>query len=109
MQRRNSFSFELLILSLLTRLQDDLVWNIYEFGLFQYRIKFLDANTREKFTNLADLWEVSRVSSTVGATDIEEALKGHVSTLAACQWDDDDVAFTEIDMLTSTFALFHIA
>jgi hypothetical protein len=24
------------------------------------------------------------------------------------QWDDDDVAFTEIDMLTSTFALFQI-
>lgn len=40
---------------------------------------------------------------------IEKALKGHVSTLAACQWDDDDVALTEIDILTLTFALFQIS
>jgi hypothetical protein len=101
--------FKFLVAHLLTILQDALMWVITNFGWFQYRIKFPDANTMDKFTNLANLWEPSRVKSTTDITDIETALKGHVSTLAACQWDDDNVAFTEIDMLTSTFALFQIS
>src|ERR1700744_5446238 len=93
-------------MSLLTLPQDALVWNITLVGWFQYRVKFPDAYTMERFTTLANLWEHSRVRSTVDMTDIESALRGHVLTLAANQWDNDDVAFTEIDMLTATFALF---
>lgn len=85
------------------------MWTITEKGLFQYRIKFPGANTMDKFTNLAALWQSLRVKSTTGIMYIEKALKGHVSTLAACQWDDDDVALTEIDILTLTFALFQIS
>ena len=95
-------------MSLLTLSQDALVWNISPFGL-KYRVNLREVNMVEKFAALAMLWECSKVASVVDTANIERALMGHVSTLAACQWDDDDVAFTEIDMLTSTFALFHIS
>ena len=52
--------------------------------------------------------ERSKASSNVRVDKMAlRSLKGHVSELLACQWDDEEQAFEEVDTLTSTFALFN--
>ena len=65
----------------------------------------------KKFSYLVSLWECARTSNGSLCISVdakaERALKGHVKGLAACQWDDEEQALAEVDVLTSTFALFH--
>jgi hypothetical protein len=88
--------------------QDDLVWNISLKGFIQYRVRFANTGAVDKFSHLVGLWECSRASNNL-SVDVAagRALKGHVIELAMCKWDDEESAFAEIDVLTSTFALFH--
>lgn len=87
------------------------MWYISFFGLVQYRIEFTNKSTAEKFSYVVNLWESSKAPREALGISVDamvkHALKGHVSELMACQWDDEERAFDEIDILTSTFALFH--
>ena len=97
-----------------------MVWYITHFadpafGWVRYRVRFATINVVEKFSYLVSLWEHTRTSSKALGISLdataEHALKGHVLDLVLelekCRWDDDENAFAEIDILTSTFALFH--
>jgi hypothetical protein len=85
------------------------VWYLSYPNLSQYYVRVRDRTAVEKFSNLVNLWECSKAR--IGDVRVDEmalhAMKGHVSELVACQWDDEEQAFEEIDTLTSTFALFH--
>lgn len=87
------------------------MWYISFFHLFEYRIRFTNTSVVEKFSYLVSLWECSRTSNKILGISVdstaERALEGHVSELAAYQWDDEEHAFAEVDVLTSTFALFN--
>lgn len=87
------------------------MWYLSFFGLFQYRVRFTNLSVVNKFSYLVSLWEYARTSNRCldisADAAVERALKDHVKELAAYQWDDEEQAFADIDVLTSTFALFH--
>lgn len=93
----------------LTCFQDALVRHISLLGFFQYSIRFSNTSAVEEFSKMVSLCECSRTPNGASgiSADAERALKGLVLELGAYQWDDEENAFTEIDMLTSTFALLH--
>jgi hypothetical protein len=70
-------------------------------GMIQYSIRLRDVHASDMFGDLADDWMSSR-----GEGGIDNGLYDKVvSNLAGSRWEDDEAAFGEIDMLTSTFAL----
>lgn len=82
--------------------------------MVKYHVKFANPTMVEKFSSLVNLWENTSPNALVaeeGGTRVQAAvnvLRGHVLKLAAHQYDDEENAFAEIDMLTSSFALFHM-
>ena len=90
------------------------MWHITLFGMVEYHVKFASLNTVEKFLSLVNLWGNTSPNALVAEEDgisVQAAvnvLRGHILKLAAHQYDDKENAFAEIDMLTSSFALFHM-
>lgn len=84
------------------------MWHLTDPFLYQFRVRFTNRTASEKFSDLVGLMERSKASSDVRVDKMaSRSLKGHVSELLACQWDDEEQAFEEVDTLTSTFALFN--
>ena len=85
------------------------MWYISLVGWVEYRVKFMNMNAVENFSNLVGRWGCSR--SDVSGREVDatavSVLRGHVLELAARQYDDEESAFAEIDMLTSSFALLY--
>ena len=84
------------------------MWYITEFAMFEYRVKFANPGMAEKFSSLVNLLgspsgtESDGISAQVAVND----LRDHVLKLAGRQYDDDEEsAFAEIDIETSSFAL----
>lgn len=82
--------------------QDALTWTITDPTVVGYRIRFENVHASDKFAVLASCWKDSK-GSEGGKYD---GLRRVVLEIAANEWDDEEIAFEEIDMLTSTFALF---
>jgi hypothetical protein len=83
-----------------------LTWTITFTGLKQYKVKFENMRASDKFAALASLWTESRESSIAECRKYSAVLHRVASTLAGSQWEDDVIAFNEVEMLTSTFSLF---
>ena len=83
-------------------------WYVALPPLFGYKISFKNVKASEKFSLLVDRWESSRprrFDIAAGTKSMVDLQRGVLELVPVYQWEDDDVAFTEIDMLTSTFAL----
>jgi hypothetical protein len=82
--------------------QDALTWTITDPTVVEYRIRFKNVHASDKFAVLASCWKDAKGSE--GGK--YNGLRTVVSGIAGNQWDDEEIAFEEIDILTSTFALF---
>lgn len=81
--------------------KDVLAWTITDIIGFEYRVGFRDSHASEEFAVLANFWTHSRVSG-----EFDNELHAVVKEFAGNLWESEEDAFTEIDAVTSTFALF---
>jgi hypothetical protein len=81
--------------------KDALTWTITEkFGI-QYRVRFENSRASDKFAVFAGFWTYSRESG-----EYNNALRTIALGFAGSLWESEEEAFTEMDTITSTFALF---
>jgi hypothetical protein len=75
-------------------------------GLEQYRVKFENMHASKKFAALASLWTESRKSSIKECLKYNAVLHSVASTLAGNQWEDEMIAFDEVEILLSSLVVF---
>ena len=85
------------------------MWYITEFAMFEYRVKFAHPRMAEKFSSLVNLLGSPSESDDISAQVVVNDLRDHVLKLAGRQYgNDEESAFAEIDIKTSSFALLDV-